>query len=133
LREGVKASITTQSADVVASIPTGLLLDSVATRLDPTVIGDRKLAINFSITDRKETARIGTSNSAMISEMGVSHPTPQATLSGPRILFLGLLFQKLPLAQMEAAGLKVEGDRTAIEALLAAVEPMGGAFNIAEP
>jgi alkyl sulfatase BDS1-like metallo-beta-lactamase superfamily hydrolase len=133
LREGVKASVATQSRDVVSSIPTGLLLDSVATRIDPVVAGDKKVTINFNITDRKETAKIGLSNSVMISEMGVSHAAPQASISGPRIMFLGLLFQKLPLAQLEAVGLKVEGDRSAVEALLAAIEPMGGAFNIVEP
>ena len=105
----------------------------MATRIDPALIGDRKIALNFNITDRKEMARIGISNAVMISEMGVAHSAPQASVSGPRILFLGLLFQKLPLAQMEAVGLKVEGDRAAVEALLTGLEPMGGAFNIAEP
>jgi alkyl sulfatase BDS1-like metallo-beta-lactamase superfamily hydrolase len=56
-----------------------------------------------------------------------------ATLSGPRRLLLGLLFLKVPLAKLEAAGLKVEGDRAAVEAWLAALDPMPGAFNIAEP
>jgi len=39
----------------------------------------------------------------------------------------------MPLVQLEGAGLKVEGDRTAIEALQAALDPMPGPFNIAEP
>ncbi len=133
LREGVQASVATQSRDVVSSIPTRLLLDSVATRIDPMVAGDKKLSINFYITDRQETAKISLSNSVMVSEMDVSHLTPQASISGPRLMFLGLLFQKTPLAQMESMGMKVEGDRAMVEALLAAIEPMGGAFNIAEP
>ena len=58
LREGLKASISTQSIDMISAIPTGLLLDSVATRLDPAVIGDKSLAINFVFSDRQEKARV---------------------------------------------------------------------------
>ena len=133
LREGVKASLTTQSIDMISAIPTGLLLDSVATRLDPALIGGKSLAINFAFTDRQEKAKISVGNAVMFSEMGVGHVTPAATVSGPRQLFLALLFLKMPLAQLEVAGLKVEGDRTAIEAFQAALDPMPGPFNIAEP
>jgi alkyl sulfatase BDS1-like metallo-beta-lactamase superfamily hydrolase len=133
LREGVKASITTQSIDMISAIPTGLLLDSVATRLDPMVIGEKSLAINFVFTDRQEKAKISVGNAVMFSEMAASHATPVATVTGPRQLFLALLFLKMPLAQLEGAGLKVEGDRKAIEALQTALDPMPGPFNIAEP
>jgi alkyl sulfatase BDS1-like metallo-beta-lactamase superfamily hydrolase len=133
LREGVRASITTQSIDMISAIPTGLLLDSVATRLDPAAIGDKALAINFVFSDRQEKAKISIGNAVMFSEMGVSHAAANVTISGPRQLFLALLFLKMPLAQLEGAGLKVEGDRAAIEALQTALDPMPGPFNIAEP
>jgi alkyl sulfatase BDS1-like metallo-beta-lactamase superfamily hydrolase len=133
LREGVKASITTQSIDMISAIPTGLLLDSVATRLDPVAIGDRSMAINFAFTDRNEKAKVSVGNAVMFSEMGAAHTAPAATITGPRQLFLALLFLKMPLAQLEGAGLKVEGDRAAVEALQAALDPMPGPFNIAEP
>jgi alkyl sulfatase BDS1-like metallo-beta-lactamase superfamily hydrolase len=133
LREGVKASITTQSIDMISAIPTGLLLDSVATRLDPEKIGDRVLAINFVFSDRNEKAKVSVGNAVMLSEMGASHISPAVAVSGPRQLFLALLFLKLPLAQLEGAGLKVEGDRSAVEALQGALDPMPGPFNIVEP
>ncbi len=133
LREGVKASITTQSIDMISAIPTGLLLDSVATRLDPLAIGDKALAINFVFSDRQENAKVSVGNAVMFSEMGASHASPAATVTGPRQLFLALLFLKMPLAQLERAGLKVEGDRASIEALQAALDRMPGPFNIAEP
>ncbi len=133
LRYGVKASITSQSIDMISAVPTGLLLDSVATRLDPMAIGDRSLALNFNFTDRKEQAKVSVGNAVMFSEMGIGHAIPAVTVSGPRQLFLALLFLKMPLAQLEMAGLKIEGDRTQIEALQAALDPMPGPFNIAEP
>jgi alkyl sulfatase BDS1-like metallo-beta-lactamase superfamily hydrolase len=133
LREGVKASITTQSIDMISAIPTGLLLDSVATRLDPAAIGGRSLAINFVFSDRQEKAKVSVGNAVMFSEMGASHAAPAATVTGPRQLFLALLFLKMPLAQLEGAGLKLEGDRGVVEALQAALDAMPGTFNIVEP
>jgi alkyl sulfatase BDS1-like metallo-beta-lactamase superfamily hydrolase len=133
LRNGVKAGASTQNPDTIAAIPTGLLMNSVATRLNPAVIGDKKLAINFVIVDRKESVKLTVANSVMIPEMGTTHATPDATVSGPRQLFLAMLFLKMPLAQLEAAGLKIEGDRAAVEALQAALDPLPGGFNIVEP
>ncbi|WP_445784895.1 alkyl/aryl-sulfatase [Sphingorhabdus sp.] len=133
LRVGMKAGINTQSIDMISAIPTGLLLDSVSTRLDPNVIGNDALALNFVISDRKETARVTVGNSVMFNEMGQLHAAPTVTVTGPRQLFLALLFLKMPAAQLQAAGLKIEGDRAAIEKLQAALDPMPGAFNIVEP
>jgi len=133
LRAGMKAGINSQSIDMISAIPTGLLLDSVSTRLDPKIIGNVALALNFVITDRKETAKVTVGNSVMFSEMGAAHAAPSVTVTGPRQLFLALLFLKMPAAQLQAAGLKIEGDRAAIEKLQVALDPMPGAFNIVEP
>jgi alkyl sulfatase BDS1-like metallo-beta-lactamase superfamily hydrolase len=133
LRAGMKAGINAQSIDMISAIPTGLLLDSVSTRLDPNVIGNAALALNFVISDRKETAKVTIGNSVMFSEMGKVHAAPNVTVTGPRQLFLALLFLKMPAAQLQAAGLKIDGDRAAIEQLQAALDPMPGAFNIVEP
>jgi alkyl sulfatase BDS1-like metallo-beta-lactamase superfamily hydrolase len=133
LREGPKAGVATQSIDMISAIPTGLLLDTIATRLNPALIGDKSLSLNFIFSDRFEKARITVENAVMIAEMGEAHGVPAVTLSGPRQLFLGLFFLKLPLAQLEKAGLKIEGDRLAIEALQAAIETPPSLFNIAEP
>jgi alkyl sulfatase BDS1-like metallo-beta-lactamase superfamily hydrolase len=133
LREGVRPGITTQSIDMIAAVPTQLLLDSVATRLNPATIGDKALALNFILSDRGERAKVTVGNAVMFSEVGTTHASPAATVTGPRPLFLALLFLKLPLAQLEAGGLKIEGDRAAVEALQAALDPMPGAFNLSEP
>uniref|UniRef100_UPI0037C60D5E alkyl sulfatase dimerization domain-containing protein n=1 Tax=Sphingorhabdus sp. TaxID=1902408 RepID=UPI0037C60D5E len=133
LRQGVQASATIQSPDMIAAIPTGLLMESIATRLNPATIGDRKLAINFAISDRKEMVKVSVGNAVMISETGTLHDQPQATVTGPRQLFLAMLFLKMPIAQLEMAGLKVEGDKAAVEALQASLDPIAGAFNIVEP
>ena len=133
LRNGRIASATSsQSQDMIAAVPTQLLLDSVATRVDPAKLAGRHVAINLVMPDRGETAGIELTGTTMLARMSAASEA-QATLTGPRRLLLGLLFLKLPLAQLEMAGLKVEGDRAAVEAWLAALDPMPGAFNIAEP
>jgi alkyl sulfatase BDS1-like metallo-beta-lactamase superfamily hydrolase len=40
---------------------------------------------------------------------------------------------KLPLEQLEMAGLKVEGDRAAVESWLNALDPVPAGFPIVEP
>lgn len=133
LRNGrISSATSSQSQDMIAAVPTQLLLDSVATRIDPAKLAGRKLAINLAMPERGETAGIELTGTAMLSRMSAAS-APAATLTAPRRLLLGLLFLKLPLAQLEAAGLKVEGDRAAVEAWLSALDPMPGAFNIAEP
>jgi alkyl sulfatase BDS1-like metallo-beta-lactamase superfamily hydrolase len=133
LRNGRIASATSsQSQDMIAAVPSQLLLDSVATRIDPAKLAGRHTAINLVMPDRGETAGVELTGTAMLARMGAA-PGAAATLTAPRRLLLGLLFLKMPLEKLEMAGLKVEGDRAAVEAWLAALDPMPGAFNIAEP
>lgn len=123
---------TTQGSDVISAMPTQLLLDSVSTRFDPARAGGRTGTIALAILDRQESAAIELTSVTMIGRMEVA-TSPAASLSGPRRLLLGLLFLKLPLTQLEAAGLKVEGDRALVEAWLSALDPVPSGFNIAEP
>ncbi len=133
LRQGYKPSgVNTQSQDMIAAVPTQLLMDSMATRYDPARLAT-PLAINLELTDRKETVGIDAGKTVLLARVGSPSASPKVTLKGPRRLILGLLFLKLPLAQMQAAGLVVEGDPAAIASLQAALDPVPGGFTIAEP
>ena len=133
LRQGYKPSgINTQSQDMIAAVPTQLLMDSMATRYDPAKLG-APLAINLVLTDRSETVGIEASKSVLIARVGSPSLSPAVSIKGPRRLMLGLLFLKSPLAQMQAAGLVVEGDPAAIAALQAALDPISAGFTISEP
>ncbi len=133
LREGPQARPPAQSTDLVSAIPTQLLLDSLATRYDPAKLGGRKLAVRFTLPERGEAASLEANSAALIGRVGPSTTPVDASIVAPRRSLLGLLFLKMPLAQLEAAGLKVEGNRAALQSLLDAIDPLPGGFNIAEP
>ncbi len=133
LRTGVKPADTGVAVDMVAAIPTAMMLDSIATRLDPAAIGARRMTLNFVFADKGEKAAVSIGNAVMVSEMGQAHARPDATLTGPRQLFLALFFLKSPLAALEAGGLKVEGKRDAVVALQAAIETPEPGFAIVTP
>jgi alkyl sulfatase BDS1-like metallo-beta-lactamase superfamily hydrolase len=134
LRTGYKATgVNTQSQDMIAAVPTQLLMDSMATRYDPARMTWPKVEINIELTDRKETIGLEAGKTVLLARVGQPLTVPAVVIKGPRRLVLGLFFLKLPLAQLEAAGLEVEGDPDAIAALQAALDPIPGGFNIAEP
>ena len=104
----------------------------MATRYDPAKI-TAPLAINIELTDRKEMIGIDAGKTVLFARVGSPMVSPAATIKGPRRLVLGLLFLKLPLAQLQAAGLVVEGNAAAVAALQAALDPIPAGFTIAEP
>ncbi len=133
LRQGpAGAAPGTQSADLIAAVPTQLLLDSAATRFDPARFGGQRAAINLVMPERSETAGVELTGSAMLARM-TPLPGAAVTITAPRRVLLALLFVKVPLGQLEAAGLKVEGDRELALKWLGALDPMAAGFNIAEP
>ncbi len=133
LRQGYKPSgVNTQSQDMIAAVPTQLLMDSMATRFDPARLA-APLAINLELTDCKELVGIEAGKTVLFARVGSPIASPKVTLKGPRRLILGLLFLKLPLAQLQAAGLVAEGDAAAVAALQAALDPVPSGFTIAEP
>jgi alkyl sulfatase BDS1-like metallo-beta-lactamase superfamily hydrolase len=133
LREGVKIRPTNaQNADMIAAVPTQELLDSVSTRFDPSKLGGKTMGINLVMPERQEIAGVEITRTTMIGRMKpVAQPV--VTITGPRRALLGLLFMKMPLAQLEMMGVKVDGDRAAAEAWLNAIEPIPGGFKIVEP
>ncbi|WFL77436.1 alkyl sulfatase dimerization domain-containing protein [Altererythrobacter arenosus] len=133
LRKGAREAFQTQSPDVISAIETGLLLDSAATRFDPTKLASGPVTVQLHLTDRGETAVIEANDRIMIGRLGQQVEAPDVVLRGPRQMILGMLFLKMPVEQMAAAGLQVEGDATAMQGLIDALDPVGAGFNIVLP
>lgn len=134
LRQGyTPAEVRTQSNDMIAAVPTQLLMDSMATRYDPVRNAKAGQSINLVVSDRKETVGIDAGKTVLIARVGQPSANPAATITAPRQLLLALLFLKIPAAQLQAMGLKIEGDPAAVSAVQAALDPIPGGFNIIEP
>ena len=133
LRDGATGKArNAQGEDMIAAVPTRLLLDSAATRYDPAKLGRARVAVDLLFPERNEHASLEAGATTLFGR-DTRAERPDATLIGSRRLILGLLFLKVPLAQLEAAGLKIEGDRSAVEALAGALDPIPGPFKIVEP
>lgn len=132
LRTPPRQRPSTQSPDLISAVSTLQLLDSVATRFAPERFGGKHASINLVLTDRNEQASIEANDAALIGRKGLA-PKADITITTPRRLLLALLFLKPPVAALEKAGLKVDGDRVALDAVLAAIDPLPGSFNIVEP
>ncbi|HQV02861.1 MULTISPECIES: alkyl sulfatase dimerization domain-containing protein [unclassified Novosphingobium] len=133
LRQGYEPRpIQAQGVDMISAVPTQLLLDTIATRYAP----ERMIApvtINLVLTDTREDVGIEVGKSVLIARVGQPGASPNVTITGPRRAMLGLFFLKMPLAQLQAMGVKVDGDPAAVAALQAALDPISNGFNIAEP
>ncbi|MBN8499793.1 MAG: hypothetical protein J0M19_01420, partial [Sphingomonadales bacterium] len=84
-------------------------------------------------TDRKEVIGIEAGRTVLLGRVGQPVARPAVVIRGPRQLVLALLFLKMPAAQLQASGLQIEGDATAIKALQDSLDPLPEGFNIAEP
>lgn len=134
LRQGyTPAEVRTQSNDMIAAVPTQLLMDSMATRYDPARNAKAGQSINLVVSDRKETVGIDAGKTVLIARVGQPSANPAATVTAPRQLLLALFFLKIPAAQLQTMGLKIEGDPAAVSAVQAALDPIPGGFNIIEP
>ncbi|WP_340318178.1 alkyl/aryl-sulfatase [Rhizorhabdus argentea] len=123
---------TTQMPDTMLAIPTAAYLDVLATRLDPARIGDAPLSLNLIVNDRGERALITLSNHVLLGEIGGNSDTANATIEAPWATVLQL-FSGAPLVTLEAgSGLKIAGDKGAVERLRSALTTFSD-FNIVTP
>jgi alkyl sulfatase BDS1-like metallo-beta-lactamase superfamily hydrolase len=133
LRDGPSQNFATQSQDLIAAVPTQLLLDSAATRFNPGSLGRDAVNIQLEIVDRGENASIEAGDKVMIARVGGVSRDADVIIRGPRQLVLAMLFLKMPVAQLQAGGLQVEGDASAMQALIDALDPMPASFPIVTP
>lgn len=133
LRQGRAPMSAAQSTDLIAAIATQELLDSAATRFAPERFGARSLTVALDLTDRKEQATIEANGRVLIGRVGALPSAPDVTVRGPRALLLAMLFLKQPVSAMQGAGLQVEGDAAALQALIDALDPVQQGFDIVTP
>lgn len=135
LRQGFKPRrfLSGPAPDLVATMPTTSLFDTLATRLNPDVIGDHAMTIALDFTDTGERALVSVRNAVLVAEMGKRLSQPTVSMQGSRRVLSGFLLGKMPLEKAESAGLNVSGDRSALLALQRAIDSPAADYSIVTP
>ncbi len=135
LRSGVlKLPAITLSPEFLAAIPTSMLLDFAAVRVNPDQAAARSFVVNVELTDRNEHHLLTVRNGVLIHEEGVVDPRAGATVRLSRPDLLMTVFAKVPLALKLATGdIKIDGDKELYQALVDLIEPVDSSFPVVTP
>lgn len=119
--------------DTVRSMPTGLLFDLMAVRLDPARAADKDVTLNLVFTDRDEKHHLVLRNSVLTREPGLAGKAA-ATITGKRSAFLMVISGMAKMKDVVASGgLAVEGDPAALATILGSLEVPPTDFAIVTP
>ena len=131
LRGGIQASLSAGSPDMVANLPTPMIFDLLAVRLDPAKAGDAELRILFVFPDRNERYLVQVRNQVLTAEPAGDGVKADATLTLPRALLLQSLFTGAPLGPKVMSGeAKIQGNPLALQKLVGWFDRPAGAFPI---
>lgn len=131
LRNGVKPALAAGSTDIIANLPTPMIFDLLAVRLDPAKARDAELRILFVFPERNERYLVRVRHGVLTAEPAAPGVKADATLTVPRPLLLQSLFTGAPLAPKVASGeAKVDGNPFALQKLVGWFDKPAGPFPI---
>lgn len=127
----VPATASVGSADLVSNLPTPMIFELLAIRLDPDKVGDASLSVVFVFPDRNERYLVRVRNRVLTAEPVAEGVKADATFTLPRPLLLQSLFTGQPLAAKVASGeAKVQGNPMALMKLTGWFDRPAGDFDI---
>lgn len=136
LREGVKPLPRNPAAQaaLVANLPTSMVFDLMAVRLDADKVGAGSLKLAFVFTDRNENVYVTVENGVLVHQ-AITPPGPvDATLRISRSDFLQSVIGGAPLAPKVLSGAaKIEGSAAALQTFAGWMSPPNGDFAIVTP
>lgn len=119
LRHGVPPTAHVVANQAAANLPTPMIFDVMAVRLDADKVGNGKLKLQFVFPDRGETTTVTVENGVLIHEPHAASGPVDATLTVNRGDFVASVLGGHPLRDQLANGqAKLEGDATAFTRLL---------------
>jgi len=120
---------TTISADVLSAMPTSMLLDYIAVRLDGQRADGENFRMNLALNDTGEKALIQVKNSVLVYWVGESSDEANVTVTMPRRTLEQLaLDPTVPLS-----GAATEGDASVFERFVGMLDVFDPSFNIVLP
>ena len=136
LREGVVAgeSPVTMGADLIAHLPTGMLLDAIAIRLNGPRAAEHELTFDWSFPDTGESFHLRLSNGVLTRRQGRDGDAADASLTIERGAFNELVMGMTELpALVEAGRLTVGGDGAALLTFFSLLDEVEPGFAIVTP
>jgi alkyl sulfatase BDS1-like metallo-beta-lactamase superfamily hydrolase len=122
------------AADIARAMTTEMLIDYLAVRLDGEAAAGRTIELTLRVTDRDEVHAVGIRDGALHHTAGRPAARADATVALSHAALLALAMGTSPLAALEAtAEVRIEGERGALEDLLALLDTFTFWFAIAEP
>lgn len=116
LRGGVrKTPASMASLDMLQGLPSQMIFDVLAIRLNAEKVGDARLKLAFVFPERNERFLVEVRNRVLVAQPLVEGEKLDATLTVARPVFLDSLFRGAPLLPKILTGeVKLEGDRSAM-------------------
>ncbi|HEU4943922.1 MAG TPA: alkyl sulfatase dimerization domain-containing protein, partial [Solirubrobacterales bacterium] len=135
LREGIAGTPTAPAPpDIVANLSVSQLLDAMAIRLDGRRAWDRRLRIDWVVTDPDEEHALTLRNGVLSHRQGRHEPDADATLVVDRTALDELLLKTADLAELAESGrLRVEGEAEKLGELLGLLDEPDPGFAIVTP
>ncbi len=119
------------SSDLVANLPSAMIFDLLAVRLDPSKAGTSILSVVFAFPDRGERFLVHVANGVLTADPSDQNTKADATLTLARPVLLGSLLGGQPIGPKIASGeVKISGDATALGKLLSWFSPPRTGFPI---
>jgi alkyl sulfatase BDS1-like metallo-beta-lactamase superfamily hydrolase len=120
--------------EIIRNMPTMLLLDFLAVRLNSDRAAGKIITVDLVFSDRNERHRVTVENSVLTHETEVSAPAAQATLTTTRATFLQIAFGLAALpAKVTAGEAQVDGDVAAFGDLFGLFDAFNPNFPIVTP
>ena len=115
---GPTPSPVSGSPDIITNLPSPMIFDLLAVRLDPEKAGNAKLRVIFAFPERKERFLVQVRNGVLTAEPAAEGDKADATLTLPRPLLMQSLLTGAPLAAKVMSGeAKVDGNPLALQRL----------------
>ena len=121
------------SADVAAQLTPDMVFDSLAIRIDGPKAWDMKIVIDCVVTDTFTQYRLWLSNGALIYTTAKQTSPSDVILKCTRRQLTALTVHGPDPESLKLAGVDVTGDKSALNRLLALLDPGDTNFNIVTP
>lgn len=126
-------ALSSTSAELIASIPTLDLFNSLAARFNPAKMQGEEAVLQFAFTDTGEAITVDLRKSVLFPRAGTAG-APTVSLTIARTDFNRMLAQKVALpALVQSGAAKLEGNPAALAAMFGALDQADPLFEIVEP